>query len=157
MTGSLNNQLIYLNLLYLFRCELSDKSSVSCVFLVQLKLKWNSLCWTKKKRWTDCHLMAKPVPSLTADRTGPWDTALTTTPHSSPSTTNPETMWRPPSVTSKIQKMDSKIITSLLLNALSYILTHLFICNLITCMYVFYDMVRFIASDLKNVPFNGAN
>lgn len=78
------------------------------VCVVQLKLKWNSLSWKKKKRWTGCHPMVKRVPLLTADPTGPWDTALTMTPPRCPPTTNHGTTWRPQSVTLKIWKMDSK-------------------------------------------------
>ena len=77
-------------------------------FVLQLKLKWNCLSWKKKKRWMVCHLMAKRVPLLTADLTGPWATALTTTPLCSPSTTSHETTWRPLSVILKIWRTDSK-------------------------------------------------
>lgn len=87
-------------------------SKVRRVCVVQLKSKWNSLSWIKKKRWTGCRLTAKRVPLLTADRTGPSVTAPTTTPPSSPSTTNHGTMWRPPSVTLRIWKTDSKKINN---------------------------------------------
>lgn len=87
-------------------------SEVRRVCVVQLKSKWNSLSWIKKKRWTGCRLTAKRVRLPTADRTGPSVTAPTTTPPSSPSTTNHGTMWRPPSVTLRIWKTDSKKINN---------------------------------------------
>lgn len=78
------------------------------VSVVQLKWKWNSLSWTKKRRWTACRPTEKPVPLPTADLTGPWDTALMTTPHCAHSATNRVTTWRPPCVTLKTWKTDSK-------------------------------------------------
>lgn len=86
------------------------------VCVVQLKLKWNSLSWKKKKRWMGCPLMEKRVPFLTADPMVPWDMALMTTRPRCPSTTNHGTMWRPLSVMLKIWKMDSKNMKTHFLN-----------------------------------------
>lgn len=75
---------------------------------MQLKLKWNSPSWTKKKKWTDSLRTAKPVRLPTADPTGLWDTAPTTTPPRWPSTTNRGNTWRPPSAMWKTWKTNSE-------------------------------------------------
>lgn len=88
--------------------EFSSIYSNDHVCVVQLKSKWSSLSWKTKKRWTAFRRMARPVPLQTADRTGPSDTARTTTPPCSKLTTDHGTMWRPPFVMSKIWKTDSE-------------------------------------------------